>query len=75
MHEAPSAGTGPGSVWCRHPSTRSGMNCPMVWRMATGAGNGALTMQPSGALTTKGASEPALFGMSGPTTQRIPNTL
>ena len=47
----------------------------MVWRMATGAGNGALTMQPSGALTTKGASEPALFGMSGPTRHRIPNTL
>ena len=38
----------------------------MVWRMATGAGNGALRMEPSGAATTNGASEPALFGIVRP---------
>ena len=51
------------------------MSCPMVWRIATGAGKGALTMEPSGAVTTNGARDPALFGMVGPTTHRMPNTL
>jgi len=51
------------------------MSWPIVCRIATGAGRGALTMHPSGALTRKGAREPALLGTSGDTMHRIPNTL
>ncbi len=38
---------------------------PMMWRSATGAGWTAFRMQPSGAVTSNGASEAALFGISG----------
>ena len=37
----------------------------MIWRSATGAGWTALTMEFSGAVRVKGASEAALFGISG----------
>ena len=73
MQEAPSAGTTPGSAWSRQPSTTSGNIWPKAWRADTAAGNSALRMHPAGALTVTGASEPALFGTSLPTTQRTPN--
>ena len=37
----------------------------MTWRSATGAGCTALTMLSFGAVISKGASEAALFGISG----------
>ena len=61
---APSAGTRSGIAWCRQPNTRSGSMWPMTWRAATGQGRGTLRMEPSGADTVSGASEPALLGMS-----------
>ena len=64
-HPAPSAGTPPGTVPSSAPSTTSGSMCPITWRSATGASRGALTMDPSGAVTAKGARLPALFGTSG----------
>ncbi len=38
---------------------------PTTWRAFSGEGYSALTMQPLGALTLIGASEPWLFGCSG----------
>ena len=75
MHDAPSAGICFGMAWRRQPSTTSGSNWPMMWRCATGTGRAALTMQPSGARTSNGASEPALLGTSGAKMQRRPKTL
>ncbi len=73
-HAVPSAGTRPGRALCRQPNITSGSVWPIMWRIATGAGSWALTMQPAGATTRIGSSEPALFGISGPTMQRMPNT-
>jgi hypothetical protein len=47
----------------------------MTWREATGAGFSAFRMQPSGAETVSGRSEPALFGMRAATMQPRPNTV
>ena len=46
---------------------------PMTWRMATAAGLGALRIEPSGASTVIGASEPALFGIEGAMIHFTPN--
>ena len=50
----------------------SGSIWPITWRVATAQGGGALRIEPAGAVTRTGASEPALFGMAPPTTQRTP---
>ena len=71
-HEVPSAGTRSGMTWPRHPSTTSGSIWPMTWRPVTAHGCGALRIVPTGAVTRTGASEPALFGMREPMTQRTP---
>ena len=71
----PSAGTRSGIAWRRQPNTTSGSIWPMTWREATGAGFGALRIEPSGADTVSGASEPALFGMRAATMQPRPNTV
>ena len=62
-------------IWRRQPNTTSGSICPMMWRLHTGAGFGALRMQPVGADTVSGPSEPALFGIWLATTQPSPNTV
>ena len=64
---APSAGTRSGRSWSSAPNTTSGTMWPMTWRSATGAGGRAFTIVPSGAVTVKGASDPALLGTSGAT--------
>ena len=74
-HEVPSAGTRSGIAWARQPNTTSGSIWPMMWRMQTAAGLAALRMQPSGADTVSGASEPALLGMRAATMQPRPNTV
>ena len=74
-HDVPSAGTRSGMIWRRQPNTTSGSIWPMTWREATALGFGAFRMQPSGAETVSGSSEPALFGMCVATTQPRPNTV
>ena len=74
-HEVPSAGTRSGMAWARQPNTTSGSIWPVTWRMHTAAGLRALRMQPSGADTVSGASEPALLGMRLATMQPRPNTV
>jgi hypothetical protein len=44
----------------------------MTWRIATAHGRGAFKIDPSGALTVIGASEPALFGTAGATRHFTP---
>ena len=73
--EVPSAGTEPGRACCRQPKTASGSSWPTMWRMTTGAGLGAFTIAPAGAVTRKGASAPALLGMSGARMHFRPNTV
>ena len=70
--DAPSAGTRSGTTCARHPNTTSGSIWPMMWRAQTAAGYGALRIEPSGALTANGASDPALLGIVGETTQLRP---
>ena len=53
----------------------SGSIWPKACRADTAAGGSALRMLPAGARTVTGASEPALLGMSLPTTQRPPTRL
>ena len=47
----------------------------MMWRALTGRGFSTLRIEPSGALTSTGASEPALLGISGATAARTPNAV
>jgi hypothetical protein len=62
-------------TWARQPNTTSGSIWPVTWRMQTAAGLRALRMQPSGADTVSGSSEPALLGMLLATMQPRPNTV
>ncbi len=71
-HEAPSAGTRSGTACSRQPNTTSGSIWPMMCRAQTAAGYGAFNIEPSGAVTVNGDSEPALLGTSGETTQLNP---
>ena len=71
--EAPSAGAPFASAWCRQPNTTSGSMCPITCRIATAQGRGAFRIDPSGALTVIGASEPALLGTAGATRHLTPN--
>src|SRR5688572_20867383 len=71
----PSAGTRPGMIWCRQPNATSGSMCPMIARAITGLGAFALTMQPSGASMRIVESDPALFGIDGPTMHFTPNAV
>src|SRR3954452_21017883 len=73
--DAPSAGAPLVSAWRRQPNTTSGSMWPITWRMATAQGRGAFKIEPSGALTVIGASEPALFGMPGATRHFTPNAV
>ena len=73
--DVPSAGTRSGIAWRRHPKTTSGSICPITWRDRTGAGGCAFNMQSLGALTVRGPSEPALFGMRAATMQPRPKTV
>jgi hypothetical protein len=70
--DVPSAGTRPSLACSRQPSMTSGSIWPITWRVATAQGGGALRIEPAGAVTLTGASEPALFGTPPPTTQRTP---
>jgi hypothetical protein len=52
------------------PQQRHRQAMPTTCRAVHGAGLTAFTMEPSGASTLIGASEPALFGTSGFSTDR-----
>ena len=59
-------------------ASKRGINVPLAYTTAYtvfGLGFSALRMQPSGADTVSGASEPALLGMREATTQPSPNTV
>ena len=73
LHDAPSAGTPPGSACARQPKITSGSICPTTWRTATGAGCAAFRIEPSGARMRIVASDPSLFGTAGATMHFTPN--
>ena len=50
---------------CNALKTAPGTKWPSTCRPATGAGQRAFRMQPSGAVTRSGRKAPALLGMSG----------
>lgn len=64
-HPSPSAGTKPGTIWLNALTTTSGTKCPTIWCNATGEGWTAFTVVPSGAVTSTGARDAALLGVSG----------